>query len=100
MALRALSARRAVLLQAAFRRDDHLEDDMTKHNGTRSKFAMAAAAIIGLVLATPAAAIAQPTSTSPGFGHHVSECAQTMGFSGDHNPVMHRGAFGWDGIPC
>jgi hypothetical protein len=30
------------------------------------------------------------------FGQHVRSCAQTMGFSGEHNPGMHRGFHGWD----
>ncbi len=34
------------------------------------------------------------------FGQHVRNCAQTMGFSGAHNPGMHHGAAGWDGEPC
>jgi hypothetical protein len=34
------------------------------------------------------------------FGQHVSQCAQQMGFSGDHNPGMHDGAAGWDGMSC
>lgn len=40
-------------------------------------------------------------SADPNFGSHVRVCAQTMGFSGTHNPgVMHYGAAGWDGRPC
>ena len=34
------------------------------------------------------------------FGQHVVRCAQTMGFDGTHNPGMHRGASGWDGMTC
>ena len=50
------------------------------------------------LLALPAApALAAPSSN---FGSHVSACARTMGFSGSHNPGMHRGAAGWDGEPC
>ena len=45
--------------------------------------------------AGPAAA-----ATGPGFGQHVSGCAQPMGFSGTHNPGMHQGAHHWDGLPC
>ena len=54
------------------------------------------ATITGVLLlsAPPSAA------TEPGFGRHVSECARTMGFSGTHNPGMHRGAQGWDGMVC
>lgn len=50
------------------------------------------------VLALPGtAALASP---SENFGSHVRDCAQTMGFSGDHNPGMHRGAAGWDRTQC
>lgn len=51
-----------------------------------------------LLIAVPAAATADPAT--PNFGQHVSTCAQTMGFSADHNPGMHQGASGWDGLPC
>jgi len=51
-----------------------------------------------LLIAVPAAANADPAT--PNFGQHVSTCAQTMGFSPDHNPGMHQGASGWDGMPC
>ncbi len=53
---------------------------------------------IGLLLALPSAAQADPASEK--FGHHVSNCAQTMGLSGHHNPGMHHGASNWDGMPC
>ena len=46
----------------------------------------------------PVAASAQ--TTGAGFGQHVRHCAQTMGFSGTHNPGMHHGFAGWDGAPC
>lgn len=50
------------------------------------------------LLALPAApALAEPPAS---LGSHVRVCAQTMGFSGSHNPGMHRGAAGWDGGPC
>ena len=51
----------------------------------------------GLLALSAAPVLAQPSSN---FGSHVSVCAQTMGFSGSHNPGMHRGAAGWDGEPC
>ena len=53
-------------------------------------------------LALPAApALAGPLSTSNAFGQHVSTCAQDMGgFTGTHNPGMHRGAAGWDSGDC
>ncbi len=44
--------------------------------------------------ATPALA------ATPNFGSHVRDCAQTMGFTGTHNPGMHHGAAAWDGEPC
>ena len=34
-------------------------------------------------------------SAAGDFGHHVRTCAQTMGFSGAHNPGMHQGLHGW-----
>lgn len=34
------------------------------------------------------------------FGQHVVDCAQTMGFSAEHNPGMHQGAAGWNDMPC
>lgn len=55
--------------------------------------------LLGLFLmSAPATAHADPAT--PNFGQHVSTCAQTMGFSSDHNPGMHQGASGWDGLPC
>lgn len=53
---------------------------------------------IGLLLVLPGAAQAAPSAVN--FGQHVSTCAQTMGFNGGHNPGMHHGASGWDGMPC
>lgn len=53
---------------------------------------------IGLLVALPSAA--QANQGSGNFGQHVSSCAHSMGLSGDHNPGMHRGASGWDGMPC
>ena len=53
-----------------------------------------------ILLGVPAAAQAQPEQAGPGFGQHVSQCAQTMGLNGDHNPGMHHGVSGWDGMPC
>jgi hypothetical protein len=51
-----------------------------------------------LLIALPVTAHADPAT--PNFGQHVSACAQTMGFSADHNPGMHQGVSGWDGMPC
>ena len=52
------------------------------------------ALVLGLLL-LPAGPVLADT-----FGQHVRDCAQTMGFSGTHNPGMHHGAAGWDGNPC
>jgi hypothetical protein len=54
----------------------------------------AATAAVGL---TPAAASAESGSGRE-FGQHVSACAQGMGFDGTHNPGMHRGFAGWEGM--
>lgn len=58
-----------------------------------------AAVIILVGSAVPAAAQETAASGRP-FGEHVSHCAQTMGFSGHHNPGMHRGITGWDHHTC
>lgn len=66
---------------------------------TRTLLKAVTAATIGLAaFLAPTAASAQPTGA--GFGQHVRHCAQTMGFSGTHNPGMHHGFAGWDGEPC
>ena len=49
------------------------------------------------LLAPASAALAAPGSA---FGPHVVHCAQTIGFSGTHNPGMHQGGAGWDGMTC
>ena len=57
---------------------------------------------VAMLLASPAAAQSQ-AEARPGFGHHVSQCAQTMGFDGDLNPGMHRmhhDLGGWEGMSC
>lgn len=51
-------------------------------------------ATAAVVIATPV--VASASDAGRGYGHHVSECAQTMGFDGVHNPGMHRGFAGWD----
>ncbi len=63
------------------------------------------AAITGVVIvvgvSTPAVALAaQPSPSGGSFGQHVSTCAQTMGFNGEHNPGMHRGFADWNGMAC
>jgi len=55
------------------------------------------AALAVPLIGTPAWAEGAAAGT---FGQHVSQCAQQVGFSGDHNPGMHRGAAGWDGMTC
>ncbi|MFG2058698.1 hypothetical protein ACGFI9_32205 [Micromonospora sp. NPDC048930] len=59
----------------------------------------AALATTAVVLATPATAFADGPSGAD-FGQHVRTCAQTMGFTGQHNPGMHSGYAGWDGMTC
>jgi hypothetical protein len=53
---------------------------------------------VGMVIGASSASVADPGPTN--FGQHVSSCAQTMGFTADHNPGVHQGASGWDGMPC
>ena len=53
---------------------------------------------VASVLVVPSTADAAAYSAS--FGQHVRACAQTMGFSGTHNPGMHQGAAGWNGMTC
>jgi len=58
--------------------------------------------VIAIALTAPlvsSPAWASPQA-GPEFGQHVRECAQQVGFSGEHNPGMHRGAAGWDGMTC
>ena len=55
---------------------------------TRAVAGVGIAALMVMVNVSPAAA-------TDDFGHHVRTCAQTMGFSGDHNPGMHQGHAGW-----
>jgi len=66
---------------------------------TLAASAVTAIAAATLALAAPTAAMAD-TGTGSQFGQHVRVCAQTMGFNGDHNPGMHHGYAGWDGMPC
>ena len=62
-----------------------------------ARASMVAVTVTALTLLTAAPGSASETDN---FGQHVRTCAQTMGFSGDHNPGMHHGAAGWDGAPC
>ena len=52
-----------------------------------------------LIIAVPGGALAS-TQTGADNGQHVRVCAQTMGFTGQHNPGMHQGFSGWDGMTC
>ena len=61
---------------------------------------IAAALTAGAVVLPVAGASAATPNPGPAFGQHVSECARTMGFSGTHNPGMHQGRAGWDGMTC
>ena len=54
-------------------------------------------AVVGR-LGPSAAAATGPSGQS--FGQHVANCAQTMGFNGQHNPGIHHGYAGWDGMRC
>jgi len=56
-----------------------------------------AALTAGIVL-LPATSASAAVDAS--FGQHVRVCAQTMGFSGTHNPGMHQGASDWNELPC
>lgn len=61
-----------------------------------------ATAVAAVAVVLPAAgALAATPNPGPAYGAHVVECAQTMGFSGTHNPgTMHQGKSGWDGMTC
>lgn len=54
---------------------------------------LAALTSIALASGTATAATGSEGST---FGHHVSQCAQGIGFDGMHNPGMHQG---FSGVP-
>lgn len=57
-----------------------------------------AALITGTVISTAPAASAATGDAD--YGQHVRHCAHTMGFTSDHNPGMHHGKSGWDGMQC
>jgi hypothetical protein len=50
-----------------------------------------AVGMTGVVAATAVGS----AQASDEFGRHVAICAQSMGFSADHNPGMHHGYAGW-----
>ena len=52
--------------------------------------------LVAVAVLTIAAGAWTPATAADDFGHHVSSCAQTTGFSADHNPGMHQGFPGWD----
>jgi hypothetical protein len=52
--------------------------------------------VLGTVTPSPALAAEPPSGRS--FGQHVSSCAQTTGFDSEHNPGMHSGFAGWNGM--
>lgn len=59
----------------------------------RKKLIVTVATAAALMLVPTAASAAGPDTN---FGSHVSQHAQTHGFSGSHNPgVLHQGASGW-----
>ena len=62
--------------------------------------ATGAALLIGPATAQATTAAGRTGTAASEYGQHVRECAQTMGYSGEHNPGMHQGAAGWDGMPC
>lgn len=68
---------------------------------TPRRIALALITLAGVIVLAPGTASA--SSSSPDaqpFGQHVRHCTQTIGFSGQHNPGMHQGNAGWDGMPC
>lgn len=73
---------------------------MTMNTRTRTLILCAAAAAIALAPAGPALAASAADPAANDFGQHVRHCAQTMGFTGEHNPGMHQGNAGWDGMTC
>ncbi len=65
-----------------------------------ARILLATALAVGAVVLPAAGASATTSDPGPAFGTHVSECAQTMDFSGTHNPGMHQGKSGWNGMTC
>jgi len=63
--------------------------------GIRASLVIAGAALAGVVALTPAGS-AETGVTGRDFGQHVVLCAQTTGFSSQHNPGMHTGFAGWN----
>ena len=64
----------------------------------RLRLAFAAGALLALLVAASPVAAA---GSGAEFGACVAHHATTMGgFSGEHNPGMHRGFSGWPGCPA
>lgn len=63
------------------------------------RLALTGLAVTAVVLATPIPAHAD-TATGADFGQHVRTCVQATGFTGTHNPGMHQGYAGWNGMTC
>ena len=64
---------------------------------TRPRVLLAAATVTAAVVLSAGPSVA---AGGPAYGEHVSHCARTVGFSSTHNPGMHQGARGWDGMTC
>jgi len=59
------------------------------------------AVVIAAVAVAPlfgGVAWADPSSAE--FGEHVSHCAHEGTLDAEHNPGLHQGSFGWDGMDC
>lgn len=61
---------------------------------TLRSVATAALVVLGAVIASSSASAAAVDGA--GYGQHVRECAQLMGFDQLHNPGMHQGISMWD----
>ena len=83
---------------------------MISRSSTKLGRAVATAAVAAVVLlqVSPASATSdvggsesvasESVASGAAFGEHVADCAQGAGFSGTHNPGVHRGARGWDSM--
>ncbi len=67
------------------------------HGRRRMRLLVTAAAVLLALSAGTGLALASDGGV---FGQHVSQCAQTHGFNGDHNPGMHRGHSGAHSGEC
>lgn len=66
---------------------------------TRTRVAVILSAAAFTLAALPATAQAADPAAND-YGQHVRHCAQTMGFTAEHNPGMHHGNSGWNGMTC